>query len=150
MDTMGMVSPREMRDVGLTTIGVGYLVASAGESQARQIMRIVQRKATWRFGWERMNSLGSLKWAYDKAVIAGGSADDVRAAVADALALELETLGAWGAWYEEAVVSPSGLLIKPSKAYTHGQNVAVRAVNRMTVRAKENATAVAAHLVSGL
>ena len=150
MDTMAMVSPREMRDVGLTTIGVGYLVASAGESQARQIMRIVQRKATWRFGWERMNSLGGLKWAYDKAVIAGGSADDVRVAVADALALELETLGAWGAWYEEAVVSPSGLLIKPSKAYTHSQNVAVRAVNRMTVDAKVNAKAVAAYLVSGL
>ena len=65
MDTMGMVSAREMRDVGLTTIGVGYLIASAGDAQATQIMRIVQRKAAWRFAWERMNSLGSLQWAYD-------------------------------------------------------------------------------------
>ncbi len=150
MDTMGMVSAREMRDVGLTTIGVGYLVASAGEPQATQIMRVVEGQAEWRFAWERMNSLGSLQWSYDKAVAAGGTADDIKAAVADALELELETLDSWGTWYEEAVVSASGLLGQPSRAYTNRQNVAVRAVRRMTARAEANAMWIAAGLVAGL
>ncbi len=151
MDTMGMVSAREERDVALTTIGVGYLVASAGESQAIEMQRIVTRRADWRFGWERMNSLGSLQWAYDKAVAAGGTADDIKAAVAEALTLELEMLGAWGTWYEQAVVSPHQLLgDNVSRDYQLREDHAVRDVKRMTARAMAHARAIAADLTAGL
>ena len=98
-----------------------------------------------------MNSLGSLQWAYDKAVAAGGTADAIKAAVAEALALEAETLGAWGAWYEEAVVSPHQLLGDDvSRDYQLREDHAVRDVGRITGRAVANANAIAANLVAGL
>ena len=151
MDTMGMVSAREERDVALTTIGVGYLLASAGEAQATQIMRIVQDRAEWRLAWERMNSLGSLQWAYDKAVAAGGTADDVKLAVSQALALEMETLNAWGAWYEDAVASPRDLLgDSVSVQYQLREDHTLRAVQRLTTRSLANAESFAADLIEGL
>jgi hypothetical protein len=151
MDTMGMVSGRELRDVGLTTIEVGYLVASAGQPQAVQMMRIVVDKAAWRFAWERLNSLGSLKWSYDEAVDGGGSAAEVKTAVNAALTKELEVLGAWGAWYRQAARSPRGLLGSAvSRSYKLLESHAVRDIDRMVARAKASARAIAASLAANL
>jgi hypothetical protein len=140
MDTMGMASGREMRDVALTTIEVGQLVATAGEAQAGQMVRIVDDRAGWRFGWERMNSAGSLQWSYDVAVAAGGTPADIKAAVDAALAQELEILAAWGTWYKEAVCSPAQLLgDKVSRSYKMLEKCALADVQRLQAHAEAKA-----------
>ena len=150
MDTMDKVSPREERDVALTTVNVGYLLAIAGEPQAAETMGIVQRQAHWCFDWEMKNSVGSLQWAYDKAVADGGTRDEIKAAVADALALEVLTLTDWGRWYEEAVLSPRTLVADPSAEYEKMEAVATLDVQLMTELAVANAEEIAAELVKKL
>jgi len=150
MDTMDKVSPREERDVALTTVNVGYLLAIADEPQAAEILGIVQNRARWRFDWEMTNSAGSLQWAYDRAVADGLSDAEIEAAVADALALEVLTLTDWGRWYEEAVLSPSTLVADPSAEYERMQAVAALDVQLTTELAVANAEEIAAGLVAGL
>jgi hypothetical protein len=145
---MEMVSARELRDVGLTTLGVGYLIANADEVRAKEIMRIVVDRARWRFGWEEQNSAGHLLWARDQAVEAGGTPAEVAAAVADALELEEEILNAWGTWYEEAVTSPRGLIGPTTTlAYEKVEAANVRAVDAVLQHATANAEAIAASLM---
>ena len=150
MDTMDKVSPREEIDVAVTTINVGYLLAIAGEPQATEIMGIVQNQARWRFDWEMQNSAGSLQWAYDEAVADGATRDEIKTAVADALALEILTLTDWGRWYEEAVVSPRTLVDDASAAYDTMEANAALDVQVMTELAVANAEKIAAELVAGL
>ncbi len=148
MDTMAMVSPREEIDVALTTIGVGYLLAIAEEPQATEIMGIVENKAAWRFSYERENSAGSLLWAYNAAKDAGATPTEIKAAVADALALEVLTLTDWGRWYEEAVLSPRTLVgDEVSGDYQVLEDNAVLDVQSLTSRAVANAEEIAADLV---
>ncbi|MEE4276156.1 MAG: M28 family peptidase [Thermoleophilia bacterium] len=150
MDTMDKVSKVEERDVALTTVNVGYLLAIADEPQAAEILGIVQNRARWRFDHEMTNSAGSLQWAYDRAVADGATRDEVKTAVAEALALEVLTLTDWGRWYEEAVLSPSALVADPSAEYVKMEAVAARDVQVMTALAVANAEEIAAELVAGL
>lgn len=145
MDTMEMVSAQELRDVGLTTIGVGYLIANADAVRGKEIMRIVVERAAWRFGWEEQNSAGHLQWARDEAVAAGGTPQEVAAAVAEALVLEEEILNAWGTWYKEAVASP-GQLVTLTRSYENVEAENVEAVDALLQHALANAEAIAASL----
>jgi hypothetical protein len=110
LDTMDKVSADELRNVGITTINVGYFQAIAEEEQAIGIMEIVRRHAWQRFDWEEENSKGALTWAYEKAVKEGKSETEIKAAIDDALKLELEILKAWATWYKEAITSARNLL----------------------------------------
>ena len=146
MDTMDKVSATELRDVGLTTIGVGYLVANADDVRAKEIVRIVKDRAAWRFGQEEQNSAGHLLWAYSRAVIAGGTPAQVAAAVADALVLEQQILTDWGNWYREAARSPRGLVGPKTPAYGNVEDQAVRTIDALQRQALANAQAIAASL----
>jgi hypothetical protein len=146
MDTMDKVNPTEMRDVGLTTIGVGYLVANADDVRAKEIVRIVKDRAAWRFEQERQNSAGHLLFEYSKAVIAGGTTEEVAAAVADALALEEQILTDWGTWYKEAANSPGGLVGPKTPAFGNFEDQAVRSIDDLEQGALANAEAIAASL----
>ena len=110
LDTMDKVSKDELRNVGITTINVGYFQAIAEEEQAIGIMEIVRRHAWQRFDWEEENSKGALTWAYEKAVKEGKSKTEIKAAIDDALKLELEILTAWATWYKEAITSARNLV----------------------------------------
>jgi hypothetical protein len=146
MDTMDKVSATELRDVGLTTIGVGYLVANADDVRAKEIVRIVKDRAAWRFGQEEQNSGGHLLWAYSQAVISGGTPAQVAAAVADALVLEQQILTDWGTWYKEAARSPRGLVGPKTPAYGNVEDQAVRSIDALEQQALANAQAIAASL----
>lgn len=148
MDTMDKVSATELRDVGLTTIGVGYLVANADDVRAKEIVRIVKDRAAWRFDQEEMNSAGSLLWAYSHAVIAGGTPAEVAAAVAGALAEEQQILTDWGNWYKEAARSPGGLVDDKTPAFGNVADQAVRSIDALEQGALANAQAIAASLTS--
>lgn len=110
LDTMDKVSADELRNVGITTINVGYFQAIAEEEQAIGIMEIVRRHAWQRFDWEEANSKGALTWAYEKALSEGKSKTEIKAAIDDALKLEVEILTAWAAWYKEAITSARSLV----------------------------------------
>lgn len=104
-DTMDKVSPRELKDVGVTTLVAGYAVANAGPEQAQEIMKIVSDRAKWRFSAERRNSLGHLLWAFNKNVNEGVIGADLGAAIDRTLVKEIEILSSWKTWYEEAIRS---------------------------------------------
>ena len=146
MDTMDKVSATELRDVGLTTIGVGYLVANADDVRAKEIVRIVKDRAAWRFDQEEMNSAGNLLWAYSHAVIAGGTPAEVAAAVADALVEEQQILTDWGNWYKEAARSPGGLVDNKTPAFGNVADQAVRSIDALEQGALANAQAIASSL----
>ena len=146
MDTMDKVSATEMRDVGLTTIGVGYLVANADDVRAKEIVRIVKDRAAWRFDQEKLNSAGNLLWAYSHAVIAGGTSAEIAAAVAGALAEEQQILTDWGNWYKEAAASPGGLVDDKTPAFGNFTDQAVRSIDALEQGALANAQAIAASL----
>ena len=88
MDTMDMVSARELRDVGLTTIEVGYLVATPA-SQAHRSCIVEDGRLALRLGAHELG--GAPAWTYDQAGAAGGT--PTIAAAVDA-ALELS----WRSW----------------------------------------------------
>jgi hypothetical protein len=110
LDTMDKVSADELRNVGITTINVGYFQAIAEEEQAIGIMEIVRRHAWQRFDWEEANSKGALTWAYEKALSESKSKTEIKAAIDDALKLEMEILTAWATWYKEAITSARSLV----------------------------------------
>ena len=144
MDTMGTVSQDELRNVGITTIDVGYLIANSGEQEAAEIMDIVGDRADWRFDWEMLNSEGHLNWAYDKAQ---AEATDPEAAVADALELELEILNAWGIWYQEALESANRLCDPTlSGGYTKLEAKYMKDIDHLMVDSFANAEKIARKL----
>ncbi len=146
MDTMDKASATEMRDVGLTTIGVGYLVANANDVRSMEIVRIVKDRAAWRFAQERQNSAGNLLWASTQAALAGGTPADIAAAIASALVEEKQILSDWGTWYKEAARSPSALVGPKTPAYGKFEAQAVASIDVLQQQALANADAIAAAL----
>jgi hypothetical protein len=144
MDTMDKISPMEMKNVGVTTVNVGYMIANAREKESAEIMKIVTDRAVWRFDWERKNSEGSLKWAYDKAL---KNNTDPIAAVDKALELEVEILNAWATWYKEAVQS-ARQLCGPSttEGYAKLENKHVNDIDNLLKHSVKNAENIAKQL----
>ncbi len=144
MDTLDKVSKDELRNVGVTTIGVGYMIANANEDEASEIIEIVYRAASIRFTWEKQNSEGHLKWVYGKALGEVKSGSEIIAAVDEALELEIEILNAWGTWYKEAIQSPGDLCDSPlSSEYETFEQSYVQIVDDMLTEAVENARQIA-------
>ncbi|MCP4344019.1 MAG: M20/M25/M40 family metallo-hydrolase [Desulfobacterales bacterium] len=144
MDTLDKVSKDELRNVGVTTIGVGYMIANADEDEASEMVEIVSKAALTRFSWETANSENHLKWAYSNALGEVNSGSEIIAAVDEALELEIEILNAWGTWYKEAVMSPRDLCDSPiSDGYNDFEQSYVQIIDNMLEEAVKNARQIA-------
>ena len=112
MDTMDKVSAREMRDVGLTTIGVGYLVANADDDQPTRSSTSSRPRHTSASAWEEDNTTAHLLWAlvhpYGEPATTDAALHEAYAGTGNSSTRsigESQLLSEWGAWYEEAVIS---------------------------------------------
>lgn len=94
VDTMNMVSAKELENVGITSLSTGYLAAIATEREASAMMDILMAAAKDRFRVETENTARHEAWTKEK----GGDMET-------ALTLEKEVLNAWGTWYKEALQS---------------------------------------------
>lgn len=140
MDTMDKVSKDELRNVGLTTINVGYMIANAGEQEATEIMADVKAQAQVRFDEEKNNSAGHLRWIYDQDIAANKTNDLIFADMTTGLAEEKKILNAWGTWYEEAIKSARGLCDIPvSAAYAQSEASNVNAIHALLADSITNA-----------
>ncbi|MCE9601097.1 MAG: M28 family peptidase [Gemmatimonadetes bacterium] len=85
-DRIEMVSPAELRNVGITALVSGLLLTSADGAATRALINEVTRAAVARLGTEARLSAGALR--------EGG-----------ARAHELDILATWASWYEDAIAA---------------------------------------------
>ncbi len=108
-DRLAMVSPAELRNVGVTALVGGLLLASADGAAARAIVAEVERAAAARLLAER--TLG-------RAALAGGAGGDV--------ALERDILQTWAAWYDGALTTTEEIEVGGASAATRDTIAASR------------------------
>lgn len=110
VDTLNMSSAAEMENVGITSLGAALMMANAtdeNEEVAIELLTEVRNAALERFDTEQQNTLNH------QIYVEGNSGD-----YATALVDEIEVLGAWHDWYQEALLSiEDSLLENPSEEY---------------------------------
>ncbi|MCC6930362.1 MAG: M28 family peptidase [Gemmatimonadaceae bacterium] len=115
-DRIDMVSADELRNVGVSALVSGLLLAGADGAAARGIVAEVERAALARLAAERALSL--------QALTAGGDA-----------ARERDILETWGAWYDGALAATADIAVGGSDGATQGAIDAARARVRQALGA---------------
>ena len=105
MDTMDKVSEKEMKSVGLTTIGVGYLISQSKAGSAIETMQAMGDQLQVRFKWEMSNIDAHYAWVIKQSQAEKWSKEETAKQMSTALAEEKEVLAAWRDWYITAMNS---------------------------------------------
>jgi len=100
-DELDKVSPQEMANVGVSLAAAALLLADCNETEAREILSVLEKRAAWRMENELQNSRNALQQSQAKS---------------EALVEEEKILRAWEKWYNEAFASVTALPVRePSK-----------------------------------